>query len=78
MEAEVRFELTTCCLRNSCSSQLKLHRLLKSGRGVRPTRLFELHGPDSHRSAGMSHAPITLRRNVSSQWSVVRYFATDY
>src|SRR5687767_13843824 len=29
------------------------------GRGVRPTRLFELHDPDSHRSAGMSHAPIT-------------------
>ena len=30
------------------------------GRGVRPTRLCELHAPGSHRSAGMSHAPISF------------------
>ena len=80
LEAEVRFELTTCCLRNSCSSHLKLHRLRESGRVVRPTRLFELHGPDSHRSAGMSHAPITLGRMsvVSGQWSVISLLTTDY
>ena len=29
---------------------------------MRLARLFQLHGPDSHRSAGMSHAPIKLTR----------------
>jgi hypothetical protein len=49
------------------------------GRGVRPARLFELHAPGSHRSAGMSHAPITYG-SVRSQWSVVscELFATEY
>ena len=35
--------------------------LFVSGRGVRPTRLFQLHGPNSRSSAGMSHAPICER-----------------
>jgi hypothetical protein len=56
-EAMVRFELTTCCLRNSRSPIWSY--IAKCGRGVRPTRLCKLHAPGSHRSAGMSHAPIS-------------------
>lgn len=47
--------------------QLELHRRVETGRGVRPTRLFELHGPGSHRSTGMSHAPITCETKVGAQ-----------
>src|SRR5829696_2446899 len=59
LEATVRFELTHCCLRNSRSTNWS-YIAVERGRGVRPTRLFELHGPGSHGSARMSHAPITL------------------
>jgi len=42
---------------------LELHRLRICGRGVRPTRLCELHAPAQSPFCGdeMSHAPINQR-----------------
>lgn len=55
----MRFELTRCCLRNSRSAGWSYIAVQNRGRGVRPTRLFELHDlrpvtvlPET------SHAPI--------------------
>ncbi len=45
LEAMVRFELTQCCLQDSRSAGWSYIASLIGGRGVRPTRLCELHGP---------------------------------
>ena len=61
LEAMVRFELTRCCLRVSRSTSWSYIALLDSWSGREaevPLRNSTL--PRSHRSAGMSHAPINL------------------
>ena len=45
LEAMVRLELTRFCLQDSRSTSWSYIASLNGGRGVRPMRLCELHGP---------------------------------
>ena len=61
----MRFELTHCCLRDSCSASWSYIAFLDlwSGREADDASANSTI-PDSHRSAGMSHAPITCELNL--------------